>query len=169
MLLREKETKKTFSFRKMEASKSEYLTCEPLVCKPACSCTPSAHHHAVSHGGMHAHSGRQLWCQFSLIRGLFSDLLPGQAGKEVTSSKVCLSGDDTWMCWRPAPLPALYHHGPPPLPEQQLCLFSLLSFSSLLPVDALLCQRKHAHCLVLIHSLIAETPIRWRAGLETWN
>lgn len=36
------------------------------------------------------HSGRQLWCQLSLIRGLFSDLMPGQAWKEVTFSKVCL-------------------------------------------------------------------------------
>lgn len=125
----------------------------PSVCKPACSCALPSAHHAVSHGGMSAHSGRQLWCHFSLIRGLFSDLLPGQAQKEVTSSKVCLSGGDMWMCWHEAPLPAFYtttaHLS---LPDEQLCLFSFLSFSSLIPQDALLCQRKQAHCLVPIRS-----------------
>lgn len=87
---------------------SDVLDFMPLVCKPACSCARPSAHHAVSHGGMSAHSGRRLWCHFSLIRGLFSDLLPGQAQKEVTSSKVCLSGGDMWMCWHEAPLPAFY-------------------------------------------------------------
>lgn len=91
----------------------------PSMCNAARSCT-----RAVNHEGMRARGGRRLWCQLSLIRGLFSDLMPGQAWKEVTFSKVCLKGDDMWMCWHRAPL----HHHNPPLCQKSNCACFLFSW-----------------------------------------
>lgn len=108
------------------------MKCECLTCETSCHHCASQHasaHGAVSQGRMYARSGRQLWCQFSLIRGLFSDLLPGQARKEVTFSKVCLNGDDMWMCWHEAPLPASHQHHHPARRAIVLVFLSFVFFS----------------------------------------
>lgn len=110
--------------------RGQRLICEveymPSMCHPAYSCTP------CSESGRHVcNSGRQLWCQFSLIRGLFSDLMPGQAWKEVTFSKVCLKGDDMWMCWHGAPLH--HHHNHHSARRAIVLVFFSLGFSSYSP------------------------------------
>lgn len=52
---------------------------------------------------MHPRSGRQLsgtgYPQSRAFPPFAMDLLPGQAWKEVTFSKVCLNRNDMWMCW----------------------------------------------------------------------
>lgn len=133
----------------------QQLICERLTCETSC-------HHVCTQW--------EAPLVFSLIMGLFSDLLPGQAWKEVTFPKMCLNGDDMYMCWHKAPLPAFYHHSPPPCQKRNCACFLFSRFLLLFPNmqtsarESTLIVCSNACSNLQLH---AETPIKWRAGLET--